>query len=429
MKSTINILRKELREMFTRSTILPVIVIAILLVAMGNMLSGAEEQATSAPVIGLVIEDDGILAYVAFDTIFDHSVLVYNGTDVEEGLSAVTEYDGTALLRISSSFTGDILSGSPGMISIYWVMRGAGLMDSISSSAVNAVLWHVDRAISLHLIEMNASVDAGLALAPTIRSDMTIFGDKEMDGVSPGELSVVLSAQSFMVPVVIMMLIMAAGGTVISSMGMEKENKTLETLLTLPVRRSSIVTGKLVAGALIGLVMAAIYMVGFNYYMSAFSGSSAIDLEEFDLVLSPIDYVLVGLSLFITLIAALSMCMVVGTFARNYKSAQTLTMSITFLAMVPMFIVIFKDFSTLPLAGQIVLFAIPFSHPMMAMRALMFDDYGLVLGGIGYVTVFAIVMIGITVWIFRTDRLLVGRIDRKALSRRWDLTSMIRPKG
>ncbi len=426
MKSTLNILRKEIREMFTRSTILPVVVIAILFGAMGNMLSGVEEEATSKPIVGLTIEDDGELASVAFETVLEHARLVYNGTDVEEGLEAVREYDGVAVLRIPSTFTENILSGSPGMIEIYWVMRGAGLMDSISSSTVDAVLWHVDRAISLHLIEMNASVDAELALSPTGRSEVTIFGDKEMDGISPGDLSGIMSAQSFMVPLVIMMLIMAAGGTVISSMGMEKENKTLETLLTLPVRRSSIVTGKLVAGALIGLVMAAIYMVGFNYYMSAFTGSTTVDLAEYGLVLSPIDYVLVGASLFITLIAALSMCMVLGTFAKNYKSAQTLTMPITFLAMVPMFMIIFKDFNTLPLAGQAVLFAIPFSHPMMAMRALMFDDYGLVIAGIAYVAVFAAVMIGITIWIFRTDRLLTGRIDRKALGMRRGLLAMLR---
>jgi ABC-2 type transport system permease protein len=210
-----------------------------------------------------------------------------------------------------------------------------------------------------------------------------------------------------------MMLIMAAGGTVIASMGMEKENKTLETLLTLPVKRGSIVTGKLVASALIGLVMAAIYMVGFNYYMTGFGASGELDLEKYNIALSAFDYLLVGISLFVTLIAALSLCMILGTFAKNYKSAQTLTMPITFLAMIPMFMIIFKDFNTLPLAAQIVLFAIPFSHPMMAMRSLMFDDYALVLGGIAYSAIFAAIAIALTVWIFKTDRLLTGRIGRK----------------
>jgi ABC-2 type transport system permease protein len=426
MNSTMNILRKEMREMLTKSTVLPVILIAVMFGAMGSMVGGIEEQATGAPTVGIVNEEiDGQLSAIAVETIIERSALVYNGTDVEEGLSAVDEEGGVALLHIPANFTEQIMSGLPGSIQVYWIMKGAGVMDSISSEAVNNVLWYVNREISMHLIDINASVNSTLALNPTTRTETTIFGDKVMEGISPGTLSSMLSSQSFVVPLVMMMLIMAAGGTVISSMGMEKENKTQETLLTLPVKRGSIVTGKLVASALIGLIMAAIYMVGFNYYMTGFSASGSIDLEKYDLTLSALDYLLVGLSLFVTLIAALALCMILGTFAKNYKSAQTLTMPITFLAMIPMFLIIFKDFNTLPTAVQVVLFGIPFSHPMMAMRALMFDDYGLVLAGIAYSAIFAAVAIALTVWIFKTDRLLTGRMGKKDESGRRRLLSAL----
>ena len=414
MNSTLNIFRKEIREMMTASTVLPIVVIAVLFGAMGNMMGGIEEQAASAPTVGIVNDDaHGDLATIAVDTIGNLSELVYNGADVDEGVATVDEAGGIALLHIPANFTERIMSGEPGTIQIYWIMKGAGLLDSISSGAVNGVLWNVNRAISIHLIDVNASVNSTLALNPMATTETTIFGDKTMDGISPGTLGSVLATQSLLVPVVMMMLIMAAGGTVISSMGMEKENKTLETLLTLPVTRGSIVTGKLVASALIGLAMAAIYMVGFDYYMTGFSASGELDLERYDIALSALDYLLVGISLFVTLVAALALCMILGTFAKNYKSAQTLTMPITFLALVPMFMIIFKDFNTLPLAAQVVLFALPFSHPMMAIRALMFDDYALVLGGIAYSTIFAIVAIALTVWIFKTDRLLTGRIGKK----------------
>ncbi len=414
MNSTLNILRKEIREMMTRSTLLPVVVIAILLGAMGSMMGGIEEAVTGAPTVGIVNDDThGDLAAIAVGIVGNLSEVVYDGNDVDEGVTAVDEAGGVALLHVPANFTERITDGESGTIQIYWIMRGAGLLDSISSEAVNSVLWNVNRAISTHLIDANASVNSTLALNPTTRTETTIFGDKIMDGISPGTLGSMLSAQSFVVPLVMMMLIMVAGGTVISSMGMEKENKTLETLLTLPVKRGSIVTGKLVASALIGLVMAAVYMVGFNYYMTGFSASGELDMEKYDIALSALDYLLVGISLFVTLIAALALCMILGTFAKNYKSAQTLTMPISFLALVPMFMIIFKDFNTLPLAAQVLLFALPFSHPMMAMRSLMFDDYALVLGGIAYSTIFAVVAIALTVWIFKTDRLLTGRIGKK----------------
>jgi ABC-2 type transport system permease protein len=68
----------------------------------------------------------------------------------------------------------------------------------------------------------------------------------------------------------------------------------------------------------------------------------------------------------------------------------------------------FKDFDTLPMGLKAVIFGIPFSHPMMAPRALLFDDYLMVIGGIIYVMIFALIMIAIVVWVFKTDRILTG---------------------
>ena len=69
----------------------------------------------------------------------------------------------------------------------------------------------------------------------------------------------------------------------------------------------------------------------------------------------------------------------------------------------------------MPTVLKAFLFAIPFSHPMMAPRALIFDDYLLVIGGIIYVSIFAIIMIAIVVWVFKTDRLLTGTVKKKSV--------------
>jgi ABC-2 type transport system permease protein len=54
------------------------------------------------------------------------------------------------------------------------------------------------------------------------------------------------------------------------------------------------------------------------------------------------------------------------------------------------------------------LFIIPFSHPMMAMDALMNNDVTLVLAGIAYMAVFALVAIFITVKLYSSDILITG---------------------
>ena len=149
-------------------------------------------------------------------------------------------------------------------------------------------------------------------------------------------------------------------------------------------------------------------MIGMSQYLQGFQFTSGINLADYGLVLTSQDFILIGISLFVTLIAALALCMLLGTFAKNFKSAQTLVFPITMLAMIPMFVTMFVDFDTLPLIGKVLIFAIPFSHPMMASRALIFGDYLLVFGGILYVTLFAIATILIVVWVFKTDRLLTG---------------------
>ena len=426
MSALTNIVRKELRELLTLSVIVPVVIMALLYGSLGGAIGDIASQAQARPTIGVVPMDGGVLANVTLGVLEAGAKVAYNGTSVDAALQTARDGGGIAVLYIPANFTSNILGGTRGQVEIYWIMRGAGLLDSISSNSVEGLLGAVSQAISTYLIGSGLSVPANVALAPTSRMDTTYFQGVVMPGVSPSVLSNMLSSQSVFVPVIIMMIILMAGTMVITSMGMEKENKTLETLHTHPVRRGSIVAGKLIAAALVGLFMAAIYMVGFGYYIGGMSANAPVNLAAYGLTVTPLDYVLLGLSVFAALFAALALCMVLGTFAKNYKTAQTLTMPITLLAMIPMFMTMFWDFNTLPFAAQVVVFLIPFSHPMMALRALMFGDYLFVLAGIGYAFAFALVMILIAVWIFRTDRLLTGRLTRKAAPGRTPRSPLLR---
>jgi len=406
-----NIIKKEFKELFVVSTLIPIVVIAIVYGSVGNMIGNIGETMKEKPVIGIVDMDDGSLSDVAMSVLSGNAKVVYDSSDAEEGLEQVRKENGVALLAISEDFSQSIYANQPGEIEIYWVMRGAGMMDSISSGTVEGLIQAVNQGISTKLIQEDSSFDPALVLAPTKRVETTFFKGKEIEGVSPGALGNMLMSQSIVIPIVIMMLIIMAGSSVISSMGLEKENKTLETLLTLPVRRSHIVIGKMVGSALVGMIMAAIYMIGFSRYMSSFQ-SLDMDLANFGLALGMQDYLLVGASLFTALLAGLSLCIVLGTFAKNYRSAQALIFPITAVALISAFIVMFKDFDTIPAVLRILVFAIPFTHPMMAMRSLMLDNYALVIGGIAYTAVFTVVMVGVAVRIFNSDRLLTGSVRK-----------------
>ena len=376
------------------------------------------EQSTAPPTIGVITEDNSTLGVYASTLLHTHAKSVYNSTsasDLKTGLETVTQQNGVAVIIIPKNFTERITQEQQGTLQVYWIMKGAGLLDTISSSALESLIAFINTNISKELIRQNSSINASFVLSPTRRLETTYFKDREFVGISPNTISGMLSSQSLLIPIVMMMIIIMAGSIVITSMALEKENKTLETLLTLPVKRTSIVSGKIIAAAFIGLMLAVIYMIGMQFYFTGFQISSGVNLATYGLVLTSADFIWIGVSLFLALIAGLSLCMLLGTFAKNYKSAQTLTFPITMLAMIPMFITMFADYDTLPLAVKIFTFAIPFSHPMMASRALLFHDYTLVIGGIVYVAVFAIVTISIVVWVFKTDRLLTGTTKFKWL--------------
>ena len=417
MSSLSNIIIKELKELLTPASILPIIIIALLFGSIGSSMEGVIEGFDEKPVLGYIDEDNNSLSAILTTYLNNNSEVIFNSTDIADrsyGLDQVKQKEGVALIVIKQNFSRDILNDTRGEIDVYWIMRGAGIFDTVPSEVVEGLISSLNREVSKILIEDNTTINASFALWPTSRIDTTYFKTKEI-GLSPGRIANMLASQSLFMPIVIMMLIIFSGQMVISSMALEKENKTLETLLTLPVKRTSIVTGKIAASAFIGLLFAVIYMFGMRNYLQGFQMSEELNLAVYGLTLTTQDFVLVGISLFIALISALALCMLLGTFAKNYKSGQTLVFPVTMLAMIPMFITMFADFDTLPLVLKGLLFAIPFSHPMMATRALIFNDYLLVIGGIIYVTIFALVTIFIVVWVFKTDRLLTGSTRRKKI--------------
>ncbi len=409
MSSLGNIIRKEVKELLTPSALIPIIIMALVFGSIGSMVGGSTQKLSEKPTIGVIDLDHSQLSQFVYSQ-YDHaSNIVYNQSDVQAGIDAVRAQNGVALIVINSGFESNISSNHTGSARIIWVLEGASIIDSISVAPVTSLNAVVLNDLSRYIIDHHITENSSVVLQPVSVSEDTVFKGRMMAGVNPGTIQSVVQQQGLIVPVIVLMVIIMAGSMVVSSMGMEKENKTLETLLTLPVKRTSIVLGKLVGAAVVGLIVAVIYMFGFSYYMSSLTVSAPIDLAKYGMTLGVVDYALVGISLFLSLVCGLALCMILGIFTKNYKAAQSMTLPVTLLAMVPMFITMFADFNTLPTAIQAVVFGIPFSHPMMAMKELMFGNTGIVMAGIAYEAIFAAVAMFIAVTLFKKDILLTGR--------------------
>jgi ABC-2 type transport system permease protein len=427
MSNTSKLIMKEVKELLTPATLIPIIILAVVFGSLGSAISGSTSVLSEKPTLGIINQGDGPLSHLVNDELAKQSKIVYNQSDIIAGISAVKENGGVCLIVINSTFDSNIASNRSGSISVYWIMRGAGIADSLKTAPVELILAQTSQKLSRHLIDQSLSSNSSVILQPFTRSESTDFKGKLMLGINPGTIASVISNQGIIMPLIVMMVIIYGGSMVISSMGNEKENKTLETLLTLPVSRNSIVMGKLVGATIVGLIMAVIYMIGMGYYMTSFTLSAPVDLAKYGLSLDLPKYLLVGVSLFLALMCALALCLILGIFTKNYKAAQSMTLPITMLALIPMFVLMFTDFDSLPTIGQALIFAIPFSQPTIAARALMFDDYTIVIAGIVYNAIFGLVTMFIAVKLFKMDILLTGRVKSAEQKRRYSLFSLNLP--
>jgi ABC-2 type transport system permease protein len=199
-----------------------------------------------------------------------------------------------------------------------------------------------------------------------------------------------------------------------TSVAMEKEEKTLETLLTLPVDRFSILMGKLSSSIFVAGVGALAYMIGYNYMLGSFmtniQAGTSIDLVKLGLVPSPFGYLLLGASLFVTLLSGLALAVIMSAFAEDVRGAQSLIGYIYPLIFIPAFALMYLDINMLPLAVRAVFFAIPYSQPIIASKAVIMGDYSTVIFGIIYVAVFTIVIMYIASRLFATEKILTAKL-------------------
>jgi ABC-2 type transport system permease protein len=121
-------------------------------------------------------------------------------------------------------------------------------------------------------------------------------------------------------------------------------------------------------------------------------------------------YVLLGISLFVTLLAGLALAVILSAFADDVRGATALVGYIYPLIFIPSFALIYVDINLLPFPIQAVLFAIPFSQPVIASKAVIAGDYLTVVLGVVYVTVFTLVVMYVASRLFATEKILTAKL-------------------
>jgi len=412
LKGIRNVVSKELKELLRDPKILigmiilPLVMFPLLGMVIGTSIESTE-QSLQTITVGIADFDRGewsknLTRYLS--SIRNVVIINITATNLNEAVAQLqTNPKATDLIVIPEGFGANISSHKQATVETYSVYSGKGLTEGATSSIISQLLAQYNRYLAPNLFK----TEAGSIVKGQPRK------------IDPRALLQVMSSQVLVLPVTVSILLMFAMQIAATSVASEKEEKTLETLLSLPIDRFTILLGKMTGSIVVAAVSAVAYIVGFNYYMTSltagFGSQVPVDLEALGLAPSFLSYILLGASLFVAILSALALAVILSAFTEDVRSAQSYISYLYIIIMFPMLLVMFSDINTLPLALKILAYAIPYTYPMIAAKAAFTGEYLLAAFGILYTGLFTIILLYIAARLFATEKILTAKLRLRGL--------------
>ena len=418
MKKFTNLLLKEIRELVNKQLVLSLLMMMAIFYFIGQMAKTEMKKAAATQKISVMDLDRSELSQGLANNlkIANFAIEWSREKDPEAAVRAAKRSDTYLLLIIPQGFGESVARFEQKEISTYTFLRSFSIGGIRKSEILRAVITATNSYLSDNVLKKKVpDVSPDILKSPIRTKDYVIVNDKMAEG-SASAISGFVYSQGVFLPIILMMVIMYSSQMVISAIAMEKQNKTLETLLTVPIPRTSIVAAKMLAAGIVGLLSAVIYMVGMKSYMGGMMGNVGTNapvnvvIKQLGLTLTGNGYLLLGISLFFALLCGLAMATILGVLAEDFRSAQSLMLPIMLLIFIPYLLSFFADINSLPLPIKFLILAIPFSHPFLATPNIMLGHYPAVLYGILYMAVVFLALVVIAARIFSTDRVLTMKL-------------------
>lgn len=421
MKRFKNLLRKEVKELVTKQLIISLAFTVILFNSIGQISKKEVRKAVGVQTISALDQDGSAGSQALLKSLESarFKIIDQSGKTKEDALAAAKSGDSKMLLVIPAGFGDSLADLKPSEIETYSFMRSFSLIGARGQVVVQTVISALNEALSNNFLAAKLPGSDPAEMKRPIKSrDFVMVRDRVAEG-SANVIAGMLSQQSMFIPIVLMMIVIYSSQMVISAVAMEKQNKTLETLLTVPIKRTSIITAKMLAAGFVGLISAGVYMFAFQGFFGglgdevasagAKAGGAAL-MAKLGLTFDTTGYIILGLSLFLAILVALAMAMILGVLAEDFRSAQNMIMPLMFMVMIPYFISLFADINTVSLPVKILILAIPFSHPFLVSQNIYLGHYGMIAAGLGYMLLVFTVLVIYAARIFSTDKILTMKL-------------------
>lgn len=415
--------RKEFKELATLQTLVPFVLIMAVFALIGQVVGAQGTEAEAQRTIAIIDQDASAASRLVIQSAEAAGFAVTTPDTADPKAVLENESGPSVLVVIPDGFGASVDAGSQAKLDTYVAVRNFSVMGSSDAAALSSAVAVLSQTLQRQLVVAEApGLDPEVAMRPLAVAEHVVIGSREA-AVSPDVVMGFIMTQTTFVPIVLFVVIMFASQMVAAALASEKENKTLESLLAMPISRSAIAIAKMVAAGLIALGSAAAYMVGLRYLQDGltkgFAGEGATDAvaesarvaSDLGLTLGTSDYVLLGVSLFFAILVALAISLILGAFAENVKAVQPLLTPLIMAIMIPYFLSMFVDVSALPAGARVLIYAVPFTHPFLAAPSLFVGNTQPVLLGIAYQALWFVVLVIVAGRIFRSDRLLTMRLN------------------
>jgi len=356
---------------------MPIIIFPV----MGGAIRISQESVQRAVVgasFAVYTDDEGFVTEAFLEYLYrNNTVVPIEAASLEDALRQFQETDSNALIYIPRGYNDNLTQSMRGELRVYANLRKLNMAETQSTNIVSSLINVYNYYFSISKIRRLLEQTGGTGAPEAIRSPISIRYASILKGtvldIPPTSIISLVMSQSIMLPIMVMMMVMFAIQMAATSIALEKEQKTLETLMTLPVSRLTVLAGKL-------------------------SGSMVI---------------------FVTLVSALAMALSIAVFADNVRSAQSFTGILITPIMIPAIILMFSDIDMLPQAVQWILLVIPYTHSIIATKAAFLGDYFVVIRSIAFISVWTFVVLYVAAKIFSTERIITARFTLGDIGKRF----------
>lgn len=384
------VFRKEISELFRDKRVtfgafvMPALTVFMMFQLIGTIEKSVRKQQGS-PITFVAGGEDSAIAKVFKDN------KIRTVATLEEGRALVEKGESQLVLSLTPTFENDLATGQATLKAVY------NSTEPLSQVMVRTVEEQIRQAYAKVAEQRlkDRGVDPKLA-TPVVVERIDVAKEEAKKG----------EALASFLPYLILLWAFYGGMSAVGDMvAGEKERGTMETLLVSPIKRHEVALGKFAALFLICVASSLCALIGVVLGVSVFKSTSAFGDGSLALPLSSIGAMMVTLLPLVGFFAA--MLLLVSTWARNMREAQTYLAVVSFIVLIPTVLSNVIGFTGLARAAYIGY--VPVLSSAVVLRGALLGDpnWTVAIQSLAVNALLAALLLHTAVQMFRQERILV----------------------